>query len=65
MKKILLVIIGVLFLSISIFFSILYLNLFTFGYNTQKYVYFISSRIECLIGIVGVLLIILGLKKKG
>lgn len=65
MKKITLLLIGILFLSISIFFSLLYLNLFTFGYNTQKYVYFISSRIECLIGIVGILLIIIVLKKKG
>jgi len=56
---------GILFVSISLFFLILYLNLFTFGYNMQKYVYFISSRIECLIGLIGILLIVVSLKKKG
>ena len=65
MKKIILLGLGILFLSISLFFMILYLNLFTLGYSFFDYVYFINSRIECLIFYIGILLIIIGLKKKG
>ena len=65
MKKYFLLILGILFLSISIFFAILYLNLLTFGYNIRKYVYFISSRLECLIGLLGLLIVVVALKKKG
>ena len=64
MKKIILLGIGILFLSISIFFMILYLNLFTLGYSFFEYVYFINSRIECLLFYIGVILIIIGLKKE-
>lgn len=65
MKKIFLFILGILLISISCFFWILYLNLFSFGYNIQKYVYFISSRIECLLFLPGILLVFYSLKKKG
>lgn len=65
MKKIILLGLGILFLSISLFFMILYLNLFTLGYSFFDYVHFINSRIECLIFYVGIILIIIGLKKKG
>ena len=64
MKKIILLGIGILFLSISIFFMILYLNLFTLGYSFLEYVHFINSRIECLLFYTGVILIIIDLKKE-
>ncbi len=65
MKKIILLGIGILFLAISFFFMILYLNLFTLGYSFFDYVHFINSRIECLIFYIGIILVIVGLKKKG
>ncbi len=65
MKKIILLGIGILFLAISLFFMILYLNLFTLGYSFFDYVHFINSRIECLIFYIGIILVIVGLKKKG
>ena len=65
MKKIILLGIGILFLAISLFFMILYLNLFTLGYSFFDYVHFINSRIECLIFYIGIVLVIVGLKKKG
>lgn len=65
MKKVLFTFLGIIFVAISLFFAFLYLNLFTFGYNMQKYVYFISSRIECLLFIPGILLLFLAIKKKG
>ena len=65
MKKIILLGIGILFLAISFFFMILYLNLFTLGYSFFDYVHFINSRIECLVFYIGIILVIVGLKKKG
>ena len=65
MKKIFFLVFGIILLSISVFFAILYLNFFSFGYNMPKYVYFISSRIECLLFIPGILLLFLAIKKKG
>ena len=65
MKKIILLGIGILFLAISLFFMILYLNLLTLGYSFFDYVHFINSRIECLIFYIGIILVIIGLKKKG
>ena len=65
MKKIILLGIGILFLAISFFFMILYLNLFTLGYSFFDYVHFINSRIECLIFYIGIILVIVGLKNKG
>ena len=65
MKKVVCFVLGVILVSISLFFDILYLNLFTFGYNMQKYVYFISSRVECLLFIPGIFCFIIFLKKKG
>lgn len=36
-----------------------YLNLLTIGYNFLEYVNFISRRIECVVGIIGILLILI------
>ena len=51
---------------IGLSYIILYLNLFTIGYNFLEYVKFIIRRIECLNFAVGVLLILLSIfyKKK-
>lgn len=37
---------------------ICYLNLLTIGYNFYEYVNFISSKIECLFGPIGIILMI-------
>lgn len=65
MKKIIILGIGILFLAISTFFMILYLNVFTFGYSFLDYVHFINRKIECLLFYIGFILIVVGLKKKG
>lgn len=64
MKKIILLGIGILFLAISFFFMILYLNLFTLGYSFFDYVHFISSRIEFYFLWIGILCIVIYLKGK-
>ena len=57
-------IIGVILCSISIFFFIIYLNLFTIGYSFIDFVKFINTRVECLLLYIGVLLIIYSLERK-
>ena len=56
--------IGIIFCSISTFFLIIYLNLFTMGYSFLDFVKFINTRIECLLLYVGIILIIYSLERK-
>ena len=44
---------------ISCSYIIFYLNLLSIGYNFFEYVKFISSRVECLIIFVGIILMII------
>lgn len=46
-------------------FIILYYNLTTMGYNFLNYVNFISRRIECYYGIIGLIIMILSITVKG
>ena len=57
MNKIIYFFVGVLLVSISIVFFILYLNLFVFGYNLLEYLLFCFKRIECLLFIPGILIL--------
>ena len=57
-------IIGIFFCSISIFFVILYINLFTMGYSFLDFVKFINTRVECLLFYIGIILIIYSLERK-
>ncbi len=65
MKKLLMAVLGILFVSIGLFFCILYLNLFSFGYTFFDYVYFIIRRIECHILWIGIVLLFFVLHRKG
>lgn len=53
MKKLIYISIGIILCSISLFFWILYLNLFNMGYTFLEFVKFILMRWECLILFVG------------
>ena len=64
MKKLLFVLIGIILCSISLFFWILYLNLFNMGYSFIDFVKFIIVRLECYILVIGVLLIYFNLGRK-
>lgn len=57
-------VLGILCCSISLFFLIIYLNLFTIGYTFQDYVYFIIRRGECNLLWVGIFLLFLLFRKK-
>ena len=63
--RFLLFLIGFGFTVIGFSYVILYLNLFTIGYNFLEYVNFIIRRIECLILIVGIILILISILYKG
>lgn len=59
MKKIFFNIIGCLFTIIGTIFIISYLNLLDIGYKFSEYVYFIIRRLECLLTILGIIIIFL------
>ena len=60
--KILLNILGILLTTIGTIYIISYLNLLTIGYNFTYYVYFIIRRIECLIVLLGIIILIINNK---
>ena len=64
MIKIIPLFLGIILCSISLFFTILYLNLFTMGYSFFKFVKFINTRFECLLFYVGIVLIIYSIERK-
>lgn len=56
--------VGFGFTLIGSIYIIIYLNLTTIGYNFLEYVKFIIRRPECLIFIIGIILIVLSLPKE-
>ncbi len=64
MRKYIFFLIGIILISLSITFQILYLNLLTIGYSFLDYLLFIVKRLECLIIIPGIILIFTMLKMK-
>ena len=44
---------------------ILYLNYLTIGFTIKEYLLFIVKRFECLLALLGLLLIIIAIFKKG
>lgn len=59
MLRFVLFLIGFGFLIIGNIYIISYLNLLTLGYNFFEYVKFIISRIECMLCVIGLIIIIL------
>jgi len=62
-NKIFLLLLGIILVSYSLFFIIVYLNIMSMGYNFLGYLLFICKRIECLLIIPGILIIIYVLRK--
>ncbi len=65
MNRIFLFLVGFGFTVVGLTFIITYLNLTTIGYTIEDYLWFIVHRIECLLAIIGILLINISLYKKG
>lgn len=55
--------IGIFLTSISLFFLILYTNLLTMGYSFLEFVQFISTRLECLLFILGLIIILFSFER--
>ncbi len=65
MNRFFLFLIGFGFTVIGFTFIITYLNLTTMGYTTIDYLKFICRRIECVLALIGIILINIALYKKG
>jgi len=63
MFKLFLYILGIIFLSVGIFFTLIYTNLFTMGYSFLDFVKFISKKIECWFIILGIICILISLER--
>jgi hypothetical protein len=50
---------------IGCMYIILYTNLTTIGYSFKEYINFISNRVECLLAVVGFIIITLSISIKG
>ena len=54
---------GILLISTSLTFMILYTNLLTINYTFTQYLIYIIKRPECFLGLLGIILIVFALKK--
>lgn len=63
MFKVLIYFLGIMFTSIGIFFTIIYLNLLTIGYSFLDFVKFISRKLEFWFILIGIALIALSLER--
>jgi hypothetical protein len=57
-------IIGVIISSIGLMFIILYTNLITLGYSFLDFVKFIITRVECLLFLIGIIIILFSMKER-
>lgn len=64
MNKFILNIISYIFIVIGLVYIISYLNLLDIGYNFKEYVYFIIRRAECLIFLIGIIILFINLKRR-
>ncbi len=56
------IILGIILSSIGLTFIFLYLNLITLGYSFLDFVQFISTRMECLLFLLGILVILFSMR---
>ncbi len=54
---------GVLLISISIVFMVMYSNIFSFGASFLEYLIFIATKVECLCMFLGIILVVYSFKK--
>ena len=63
-KNLILRLVGILITSYSLMFIIIYLNLLNMNYSLIDYILYILTHIECLIIFLGIILIIISLRKE-
>lgn len=57
MNKIMYFLLGIILISISTIFFIIYMNLINIGYNLFEYLLYCLKRIECLLFIPGIVIL--------
>jgi len=65
MIRIIFFLLGFGFSVIGFMYMVLYLNLFSLGYTLKEYFIFIFSRYECILGIIGFLVVTFTIFYKG
>lgn len=63
--KIFFFLIGFILMTIGFSYIIIYINLLTFGYSLSEFLIYIVSRYECYLVLIGLLIILLTLFRKG
>ena len=63
LKRILYFILGIIITTSALMYIVIYLNLLRMGYSMLDYVKYVLSSIECTKIFIGIILIILSLKK--
>ncbi|CDA60141.1 unknown [Clostridium sp. CAG:524] len=63
LKRIIYFILGIIITSSALMYIVIYLNLLRMGYSMLDYVKYVFSSIECTKIFIGIILIILSLKK--
>lgn len=63
LKRIICFILGIIITSSALMYIVIYLNLVRMGYSMLDYVKYVFSSIECTKIFIGIILIILSLKK--
>ncbi len=64
LKKIVCFLLGIFLSSYSLMFIIIYLNLLRMNFNIFQYFKYICTRYECLLLIVGIILICVSMRKE-
>lgn len=63
MFKVFLYFLGIIFVSVGIFFTIIYLNLFSMGYSFLDFVKFISMKVEFWLIFLGLVCLVISLER--
>lgn len=64
MMKVFYFLLGFLLMVIGFFYTIVYINLISFGYNIKEYFLYLITRYECWFLVLGLLIILITLFRK-
>ena len=62
--KILSIMIGYIFMVVGFTYILMYTNLFSFGYDFYEYFNYISTRYECYLFLIGLIMIVISLFRR-
>lgn len=65
MMRVFCFLLGFILMVLGFFYVIIYVNLISFGYNIKEYFSYLTTRYECWSLILGLLIILISLFRKG